>query len=393
MGWKSLSQLNRRPLSKIIKVKKYRAFKGNFYIKMLTLIIYLFCGIQTQTYAQEKITDNLNGMVNFHSGYNLPEYPFIASITEDYVRSMEVCFFKETVGKTKWEQLYNYPSYGVSLFYSSLGNDEVFGRELALTYFFKLYFFSRNRFRMYNRMGFGVGYVTRKFDLENNYLNVAVGSNFNIHFNFRVGANYALSDKFSVNAGLSFDHFSNANTSEPNLGVNYVTGYGGIIYGLGKKSTKLTHEIEDHVKENTFAFFASVGGKHSRALTSDVYVTSSSSFEFSRAVTRKFSLGIGGDLFYNSSIESSMENNDQAYKNADSFQTGIHLSQSLVYNRLTLSIQEGIYLFLIEKAENHLIYNRFLVQYQVSNHFLIRIAMKSHLHILDFPEIGFGYKF
>lgn len=365
--------------------------KKSFYIKLPIVVLCLLFGFQT--YAQNKMTDNLNGMVNFHSGYNLPEYPFISSITNDYIRSLDICVFKETVGENKWEQLYNYPSYGLSFFYSTLGNDEVFGREFTLTYFFKMYFLSKNRFRLFNRIGIGLNYVNRKFDFKNNYLNVAVGSKVNIHFNFRIGANYALSDKFSLNTGLSFNHFSNANTSEPNLGINYLTGFGGVSYSLGKKSEKKTHKLEAHRRENSFSLFASIGGKRSRALVSTYFLTSSFSFEFNRAITRKFLFGIGSDLFYDSSVESSIKKGNKDYRKSDSFQTGIHLSQSIVYNRLTLSIQEGFYLFLTEKVGDYPLYTRGVVQYQVNNHFLIRIAMKSHLHVLDYPEIGFGYKF
>jgi hypothetical protein len=360
-------------------------------IKALVILLFLLVGIQT--YAQKKFTDNLNGMVNSHFGYNIPEYPFIASITEDYIRSLDICFFKETTGKNKWEQLYNYPSYGVSFFYSTLGNDEVFGRELALTYFFKLYFLSKNRFRLFSRTGIGMSYVNRKFDFKNNYLNVAVGSNVNIHFNSRIGANYILSDKFSLNAGLSFNHFSNANTSEPNLGINYLTGYGGVSYRLGKKTEKQIYELEAHVKENTLAFFVSLGGKYSGALVSNYFSTSSFSLEYNRAFTRKFHFGIGSDIFYDSSVESRLQRNNQDYKKSDNFQTGIHLSQSIVYNKLTLSIQEGVYLFLTEPVNHYPIYTRGIVQYQINNRLLIRLAMKSHFHILDYPEIGFGYKF
>ena len=236
-----------------------------------------------------------------------------------------------------------------------------------------MYFLSKNRFRLFNRIGIGLNYVNRKFDFKNNYLNVAVGSKVNIHFNFRIGANYELSDKFSLNTGLSFNHFSNANTSEPNLGINYLTGFGGVSYCLGTKGEKKTHELEAHNKENIFALFASIGGKRSRALVANYFLTSSFSFEFNRALTRKFLLGIGSDLFYDSSVESSITKVNKDYRKSDSFQTGIHLSQSIVYNRLTLSIQEGIYLFLTEQVGNYPIYSRGIVQYQVNNHLLIHL--------------------
>ena len=51
------------------------------------------------------------------------------------------------------------------------------------------------------------------------------------------------------------------------------------------------------------------------------------------------------------------------------------------------------YLVFNEQVEKYRIYTRGIAQYQVTDRFLMRIAMKSHIHILDYPELGFGYKF
>ena len=360
-------------------------------IKALLLCISLLAGIQA--FSQNKFTDNLNTLVNLHSGFNLPEYPFTAAITEDYIRSIDISLFKETTGKNEWEQLYNYPEYGLSFFYSTLGNDEIMGREYALSYFFTITLLSKHRFRLFNRVGIGIDYVTCKFNLQDNYLDVAVGSNYNIHFNYGIGANYILSEKFKLNLGISFDHLSNANSRQPNLGINYLTAYTGLGYSLGKKTIKQITELQPLIKKNSIALFISAGGKHSKALTSNYALTSSVSLELNRNISRIFHVGIGSDLFYDSSVESSLKEKSEVYNPSYSFQTGIHLSQSLVYNKISLSIQEGIYLILPEKVRNAVIYNRGIIQYQINDHFSVRIAMKSHLNILDYMETGLGYKF
>ena len=358
----------------------------------LVISLTIFCGLFNSLWAQNKFTDNLNGMVNFHSGYSLPEYPFINAVTDDYVRSVDVSLFKETKGKSEWEQIYKYPAYGISLFYTTLGNDEVFGKELALTYFFRLYLYAKKRFRIYNRLGIGLSYVNRKFDLDENYLNVAVGSNFNIHFNARFGATYLLSDKLSLNSGLSFDHLSNGNTAEPNLGLNNLTFYTGVSYALGNQEEQQVHQLNDLEKESSMELFASIGGKHSRSLSSKYFFASSLSLELERAVSRVLRLGLGADVFYDSSVETSLEKDSRAYSPSDDFQTGIHLSQSIVYNKISFSIQQGIYIGLTEQVEDYLIYSRGIIKYQFNDHVAMRLAMKSHLHILDYPEIGIGLK-
>ena len=282
---------------------------------------------------------------------------------------------------------------GVAARFSNLGNEKVLGKEFSLTAFFKLDIIKKRNFRFYNQTGVGFGYVTRKFDFVDNYMNVAVGSHLNTHFNSRFGVGYSLTNKCEINLGLVFNHFSNANLREPNLGINTVSVFGGVNYLLGQSTKKQKNEIGPHVKSNYTEVFLSFGGKHTRALSSKKYLTSSLSLEFNRASFRFFHIGYGLDIFYDSSIEDQLISIDEDYKNAYSFQTGIHIAPTFIYNRLNLIIQQGVYLGLTERIENYTFYNRGIIKYWINERMSVRVAMKSHLHILDFPEIGIGVKF
>ncbi len=358
--------------------------------RFLILILIITC--VTPLSAQESMWDNSNVMVNYHYGFNLPEYQFISYLTEKPIQSVDLSFFKATRGKNEWEQIYKYPEFGASLFYSTLGNDDVFGRELALTYFFKVYHNTVDKkLRLYNRIGIGLSYVTKKFEFGENFMNVAVGSNVNIHFNLRTGLNCKLNKHFNLNTGISFDHFSNANTSEPNLGINYVSPYVGLAYKLGKETDITPLELKEHEPKNIFLLYGSIGSKHTRALESSYFLTSSMSLEIQRSLSRAFHFGVGADVFYDTSIKSQVDDISD-YKKSDDFQTGVHISQTIVYNNFFFGLQEGVYVGLTNKAIKKAIYSRGILGFSFNDSFWIRIAMKSHLHILDYPELGFGIK-
>ena len=354
-------------------------------------LFYLF-GSTINTHAQSRFSDDLKVEGAVHFGFNVPEYQMFTYITNDYIRSVNISVVKETKGKNEWEKIFNYPEYGLSLFYSSLGNDDAFGRELSLVPFFRTNIIDKENYKLYNQLGVGLSYVSKKFDAQDNYLNVAVGSKLNLHFNLRFGFRYKLSDKIKLNLGVSFDHFSNANTSEPNLGVNYITAYTGLSYRIGRKTARKNTELRPHIKENYYNIVANIGGKYSRALSSKKYITSSVSIEAKRRCYKAFHLGLGLDLFYDSSVKDQLLDAEKEYKSIDSFQTGLHLSQTIVYNRISLTLQEGIYIGFLEKVGGYKVYNRGIVAYTVNKRFSVRLAMKSHLHILDYPEFGFAYK-
>jgi hypothetical protein len=344
------------------------------------------------SFAQSKYTDNLKLSLNYHRGFSLPEYSFINYITTDPINSLSFQISKETTGKNEWEQLFKYPEYGLSFFYSNLGNDNLIGKSFALNYFFRVNFINKKRFKVYNQTGMGIGYLTKKFDLIENYQNVGIGSHWNAHFNFRLGTSFKLSPKFDSQLGISFDHYSNANSADPNLGLNLITAFAGVTYHVGQQTEKQQTVLEKHVPKNNFEIVQSIGGKQTRALSGKFFMTSSLSGGINRAFFRGFNLGIGADIFYDQAMRTLIEAKEETFKSSDNFQTGIHLSQEFRYNRFSLILQEGIYLGLVNKGIRKTMYNRGIVQFQMTKHFLVRAAMKSHLHILDFPEIGIGYK-
>lgn len=343
-------------------------------------------------YGQDKFSDNLKASVNFQYGYSLPEYSFISYFTDEYISSLEINLMKETTGNIYWEKLYNYPEVGLSFYYTTLGNDSLFGRAYALNYFFKLKLIDKERFTLFNRTGIGLGYVTKHFDLQGNNSNVAIGSHLNVHFAFKWGVNYRLTDKTVLNGGLSFDHFSNGNSRDPNRGLNNLTGYLGASYYIGQRTEKKNPISDSLEKRNYYQVFASIGGKQPRSLSSGFFLTGSLSMSITRSIFKAVHFGAGVDLFYDSSVPGVLTDLGEAYKGKDSYQTGVFISQQFIYNRIRIALVEGIYVGLPNKVYNKPIYTKAYIQYAITERFSVRLTMKSHLHILDYPELGIGFK-
>jgi len=355
------------------------------------LLCSFFCGIFL--YGQTGKWDNVRLRADLHAGYLVPEYQLFNQLANEHIYSAELSFQKQTSGEKERDQLFNHPEFGVTLLYTSLGNKEAFGHEAALYGYFLTHLIRQKRFQFNQQFGLGLGYATRTFDLQNNYMNVAVGSHLNIHFNYKIGVSFNLSDRFDINSGLSFSHYSNANMAEPNLGVNFLTFYVGTNYLIGKRNIQEKRELQAHQAMNEFSIIYNAGGKHTRALQSTIYFTSSFSAEYKRHISRKIRLGAGLDLFYDSSTKTEMSvPGKDPYRPIDDFRTGLHFSQEIAYGPFSFILQEGLYIGLTNKVdENKRMYNRAIVRYKFNDRFLVHITMKSHLHILDYPEVGFGY--
>lgn len=348
--------------------------------------------MSVSAYSQSNVFKNASLSLHYQHGFALPEYTFLSYLVQEPIQSLTVDFSKKTVGRNDWERLYKFPEYGLSFFYTNLGNDAVLGQAFALNYFFKVNFIDREKWKVFNQTGIGLGYLTRKFDLVENYKNVGIGSHVNIHFNFRVGSSYQIGSRLAAQLGLAFDHFSNGNTQDPNLGLNNVTVFAGLRHTLGMQDERNTQSLSKHQRSNNFELVGNVGGKKTRSISSDYFLTASLTGGINRAFFRGVNLGLGVDLFYDESIRTQREARGESFHPSNSWQTGVHLSQEFRYNRFSLILQEGIYLGLTNKGNNKIMYNRGIIQFQLKEHILLRLAMKSHLHILDFPELGIGIK-
>lgn len=357
------------------------------------LLVFLLSLFTAKATAQDAEVYPWTLRTNAQYGLLLPEYGFMNYIADDYISAVEINVLKQTSGENYWQQLYRYPAWGVSFYYSTMGSSSQFGNQFTIYPYYKLHIAGRKRFKLSYQMGVGASYATKKFDRENNYMNVAIATHFNIHYHADLLLEAKLTNRIAANAGLSFNHISNANLGEPNVGLNFATVYAGLNYSFGKPEKIRRDSIPEFKPEINYSVMVTGGIKHTRTFESFKYPAMSVSFNASRRAGHKFAFGIGADFFWDSSVEDQMNRLQKPFKPQYSYMTGIHFTQEFIYNKFSLLVQEGFYLGLRDKLNNYFMYNRAMVRWRFNPHLFANVSMKSHLYILDFPEVGIGYVF
>jgi hypothetical protein len=327
---------------------------------------------------------------NYHRGILLPEYSYFDYVTNNYTNGIELGFARKTKGKTFWDQIYGYPSWGVNLYAGSCGNRTVFGNQFNISPYFNAQILRLGRVSLNTQMGLGITYVSKRYEPFSNPTNIAIGSHTNIYFMIQSVFQYQLTQRDMLDFGLSFSHFSNANLSEPNVGLNFSTLTFGLWHALGKKEKVVHHDIEKFKPNSSFSAMLTGGMKHTRTFESFQYGTAAISFDVKRRFGYCFALGLGSDLFYDSSIGDQMRRLKQVYRPQYAFTSGIHLSQEFIFAQFSVILQEGFYLGLPDQYTKHTIYNRLITRYTFANHLFVNLSLKSHLVVLDFPELGIG---
>ena len=127
-------------------------------------------------------------------------------------------FKKDTA--SSWAKYYNYPQTGVSLFYSNIGNNKIFGQELSAMSFISINVFNKTKKPYYLKLGIGAAYFSTHYDSISNPRNADVGSA--ITWSFQAGAYKTILEKDGLNLklGFIFSHASNGHTQLPNFGIN-----------------------------------------------------------------------------------------------------------------------------------------------------------------------------
>ncbi len=344
--------------------------------------------------AQKTAFNDLYLGADYHYGFLLPEYPFFNYLTNDAVKGFDIKFVKDLKGSKLWERTYNYPSVGLSFYHGSLGNDTVFGKVSSVFPFIKFPLLEKNKILISSGIGVGAAYANEKFDLQQNYYNIAIASHFNIWFQAILEFKYRMNKNISFSAGTAFGHFSNANLAEPNLGLNFWTFYTGTAVCISKQSKRNEGAVSPFKKKNEFALIVAGGGKHTRRFADQFYFAGSVSIEYRRILGYKFATGSGADFFYDASIPDEMKRAGISdVKEIYKIKSGMHFSQELIIGKLSVIIQEGIYLGFKDHLSKHIMYNRGIVRYKLTDHIFVNLAMKTNLQVLDVAELGLGYYF
>lgn len=363
-----------------------------FIKKRFFIIICLFLFFKIGNSQSFFNKNNINLKANYQQGVLLFEYDFFNYLVNDNIKAFEISISKEFTGKREWQRLYNYPSIGVSLFRTSLGNDSIYGNAYASNPYIDFKIFSKPKFNINYKVGVGLTYATKHFDLEKNYANIAIASHLNIWFNTELYATYKVYKSISLIVGTAFSHLSNANLAEPNIGINTWNFIVGTDIQIRQKSKKNTDPISQIKNNNYFALTIAGGGKHTRRFAKQSYFSGSINLEYNRIINHKFALGVGTDLFQDNSIPDEMKREGITnIKNYYKYKSGVHISQEIIFGDVSFILHEGIYVGFLDKLNKYKFYNRGILRYKFSEHFFISSAMKTNVFVLDVMEVGIAY--
>lgn len=314
-------------------------------------------------------------------------------------------YFNKQLTTRPWHAAYNFPEHGIDLTYIYTGNPEQLGHQLALCYLLNLPLNRqsvdieksnrKHRFKNWIGLGLGTGYTSKIWDLRENHQASVIGSHFNTALTLQYSAGIVQFEKAEIRAGLRITHFSNGAFQIPNLGTNNAGIF--LTYAFKERNNNLylrgVPEAEFKGKPHRFSAFVGAGVKEIQPPTRNKYGAYTLSLLAEKRLSYKSSLGIGSDLFYNTSIKAIQERKTNSTVDAnDVMQAGLALSYTLHFRDFELKMQQGYYLRDKFKVDGSF-YNRFGLRYRIDEHWFAQLTLKTHFAKADYGEWGFGYAF
>ncbi len=367
-------------------------------MKIKSILYYTLILLSTyNSFAQKdsskvKFSDNLFISSQYSRGILLAHRESLSSLIKDYTTSVLIEVGKSTYGKKPWQELYRYPSLGIGYFYSTLGNDDVFGKMNALYGFIDAPYFQQGVFNFDFTFGFGLAYLNKKYDLEDNIYNIAIGSHINyfVRFSFDFKANL-LDQKLYIKTGLGLNHSSNGKIQTPNLGLNLADWHLSAGYYFGRQNTRIKQAFPKREK-HTFMFIAAGGLKEFTEPNHGKYFAGNTTFEYLYSVMKKSSWGAGADYFYDGVVNERLIQSRDSNPFLHAGRLGIHATYSINYGKIGFIVQLGTYIAPYYKDDGYL-YHRIGFRAKLTKHLLANVSMKTHWARADIVEFGLGYYF
>lgn len=343
-------------------------------------------------------------LVEGYAGKILPHNSrFTINITEPTF-STELGYQFNSWGKKDWQRKWKYPVLGISFFYSHHGNNDILGDGYGILPHIQFSLFRTKYIDMYFRMGFGMSYLTKKYDRVHNPENIAIGSHFNNLTQFKIGFDWKLNRHVFLTTAFSLTHNSNAKFQNPNLGINLLAGSVGFrvfptqterVYNTEKPAkAKIKNEVSVRYSIGFHQIGTLANGPKFPIHTATIYYSRYTS------IANKISAGVSasydaGDYQFYRLGEIYPDENQKWY--ATNF--NMFVGNEMYFGKLSFFSWLGLYLY---KPSRDLppIYVKLGLNYNVAsfgknNRHKIQLGvnLKTHFFVANYAEMGIGYSF
>jgi len=368
--------------------------------KYIILILWCIClfFIKIETIFASNSSDSIYyGLeIKYHLGFVVPHHPDMIYYLKDYTKSGEINFIRRRYKSENWESDFKRLETGIGLWYSSLGNQKIYGQCLAIYPFLNLNLFKAGNFDVKTRVALGIGYSNNPYNSNSNPFNAVMGSHFNAYIGFGLMMYYPIVKNLYLQGGMSLNHLSNGAVSKPNHGMNNLALTFGAKYDLTEPNDFINKHKMPKTKNRELITTFSVARNQPALFYYKKFWSGSLTATHLWYVNDKTALGLGADFiryggapFANKGLSEFDEN--FSYNFSDYFYMGIITKMEFFLGNTSLYMAPGVYLHYKTELRQP-VYARLGVKQKIYGNIYAHFGIKADFFTAEFIEFGLGYR-
>jgi hypothetical protein len=333
----------------------------------------------------------------YQYGFTIPHHPDMFYQISDYTRSGEINVVRRRYKSQFWESNTRRLETGVGLWFSSLGQNDLYGHVISIFPFINLHLFNLGKLSTKSRVALGLGYANKPYDKYKNPYNNALGSHFNAYIGLGFMLYYPIIDKITLHGGVSLNHMSNGSSQKPNNGINTLALSVGARYNLTDKN----HFAEKHIDIKKYKKFEllptiSIGRNHPALYYDKKFWSGSITLTSLWYLKNNIALGLGIDFIRHGGAPFSYKTHNQmneysSFSYKDYLYAGSFATLEYHLGSLSLYMAPGYYLYYKTKPRQPL-YARLGVRQKIYKNICAHFGIKANYFVAEFIEFGFGYR-
>lgn len=339
-------------------------------------------------------------IVNYKYGFLAPHSQSVKVLTGGMFSLYELGVEFPYLGNAEFKRNYPFHRFGIVTNFSPLSNPDLLGYEISLMPYLDMNVKRWERASFKLRIGSGLGYIQKPFDLETNYKNLVIGSHLNNITDFQFKFQYQATAKTEFRIGVGLQHFSNGSFLRPNLGLNILNANAGIKYNI--KRERRRRASRDTVATDSSSFFSVIayGPKNLDFQTTNQYQVLNFAGGYSFAFKKQRYLHLRLDVIYDESIPH-LKDFGRTLDPIDKWLIGLFATYEKRFANLGLFFGSGYYVHSIYetfdqdwslKNKGGNFYNRVGAKVYFKNLYTT-VGIKTHTGEADNIELGIGYRF
>lgn len=199
------------------------------YVKIaLTFFVIVIFAVNLGAQQHDSAKSTFTIETTFNAGYIVRNSGEVPPNKTPFLLTINPSF--QTFGNEDWHHHYGFPRAGCRITIGNLGNKKELGSMVGLTPNITLKTSQHKWYWPTINLGLGLAWFSRPYDPESNPQNFYIGSHITALAEASFQIEPKLGNRTNLLAGIKVVHASNSHYQVPNLGMNLISIYGGILF-------------------------------------------------------------------------------------------------------------------------------------------------------------------